>query len=76
MITEEFKAYQRELNRQRINSLAEGSLPKKKPLLEPKVKINVDISELTIEDIPINISEPIKEPVEEKPIKSNSVTLF
>lgn len=76
MTTEEFKEYQRALNKQRINYLAEGPLPKKKPLLEPEVKINVDISDLSLENIPINIKEPVQEPVKEKPIKSNSIVLF
>ena len=69
MITEEFKEYQRALNKQRINYLAE-------PLLEPEIKINVDISDLSLDNLPINIKEPVQEPVKDKPVKSNSVVLF
>lgn len=76
MVTEEFKAYQRALNKQHINYLAEGPLPQKKPLLEPEIKINVDISDLSLDNLPINIKEPVQEPVKDKPVKSNSVLLF
>lgn len=76
MIIEEFKEYQRALNKQRINYLAEGPLPQKKRLLEPEIKINVDISDLSLDNLPINIKEPVQEPVKDKPVKSNSVVLF
>lgn len=76
MIREEFKEYQRTLNKQRINYLAEGPLPQKKPLLEPEIKINVDISDLSLDNLPINIKEPVQPVKEEKAIKSNSKSLF
>lgn len=76
MITEEFQEYQRQLNRIREAKLKEEPLPKAKQLLEPEVKFKVDVSDLALEDIPINIPEPVKEPIKEQPIKSNSVTLF
>jgi len=76
MITEEFQEYQRQLNRIREAKLKEGKLPTKRPLLEPEVKFKVDVSDLALEDIPINIPEPVKEPIKEQPVKSNSVTLF
>ena len=76
MTQEEFKDYQRKLNKQRINYLAEKPLLKAKQLLEPEVKFKVDVSDLALEDIPINIPEPVKEPIKEQPVKSNSVTLF
>lgn len=78
MTTDEFKLYQRQLNKQRINKLAEGPLPQNKPLLEPKINfgISTDLNELTIDNLPINIQEPVKEPIKEQPVKNNSVTLF
>jgi hypothetical protein len=76
MTQEEFKAYQRSLNKIREAKLKEEPLPTKRPLLEPEVKFKVDVSDLALEDIPINIPEPVKEPIKEQPIKSNSVTLF
>ena len=76
MITEEFKAYQRRLNHIRENKLKEGPLPKAKQLLEPDVKLTVNVSDLTIDNIPINIIPPVKPVNEEKVIKSNSKSLF
>lgn len=76
MTTEEFQEYQRQLNRIREAKLKEEPLPTKRPLLEPEVKIKVDISDLSLENIPINIKEPVQEPVKEQPIKSNSKSLF
>ena len=76
MITEEFKAYQKSLNHIRENKLKEGPLPKAKQLLEPDVKLTVNVSDLTIDNIPINIIPPVKPVNEEKVIKSNSKSLF
>ena len=76
MTTEEFKEYQRQLNRIREAKLKEEPLPTKRPLLEPEVKIKVDISDLNLENIPINIKEPVQPVKEDKPLKSNSVSLF
>ena len=76
MVTEEFKAYQKSLNRIRENKLKEGPLPTAKQLLEPDIKITVDISDLTINNIPINITPPVQHVNEEKVIKSNSKSLF
>ena len=76
MVTEEFKHYQRTLNRIRENKLKEGPLPKAKQLLEPEIKLTVDISDLTINNIPINITPPVQHVKEDKVIKSNSKSLF
>ena len=76
MTQEEFKSYQRTLNRIRESKLKESPLPKSKALLEPDVTFNVDISDLTLENIPINIKEPVQPVKEEKVIKSNSKSLF
>ena len=76
MVTEEFKHYQRSLNSIRENKLKEGPLPTAKQLLEPDVTFNVDISDLTLENLPLNIKEPIQPVKEEKVIKSNSKSLF
>ena len=76
MVTEEFKAYQKSLNRIRENKLKESPLPTAKQLLEPDVKLTVDVSDLTINNIPINIVPPVKPVNEEKVIKSNSKSLF
>ena len=76
MTQEEFKSYQRTLNRIRENKLKEGPLPTAKALLEPDVTFNVDISDLTLENLPLNIKEPIQPVKEEKVIKSNSKNLF
>ena len=76
MTTDEFKAYQRSLNRMREAKLKEGPLPKAKALLEPDVTFNVDISDLTLENLPLNIKEPIQPVKEEKVIKNNSKSLF
>ena len=77
MVTEEFKAYQRRLNHIRENKLKESPLPKAKQLLEPDVKLTVDISDLTIDNIPINIVPPTQNTIiEDKPIVSESKSLF
>ena len=76
MTTDEFKAYQRSLNSMRENKLKESPLPKAKQLLEPDVKLTVDISDLTLENLPLNIKEPVQPVKEEKVIKSNSKSLF
>ena len=77
MVTEEFKHYQRSLNHIRENKLKESPLPKAKSLLEPDIKIAVDISDLTINNIPINITLPVQNTIiEDKPVKSNSKSLF
>ena len=73
---EEFKQYQRMLNIQRVNALREKPLPKAKQLLEPEVTFKVDISDLNLENIPINIKEPVQPVKEDKAIKSNSISLF
>ena len=73
MTTDEFKHYQRSLNRMREAKLKEGPLPTAKQLLEPDIKIAVDISDLNLQNIPINITPPVKE---DKVIKSNSKSLF
>ena len=76
MVTEEFKHYQRSLNRMREAKLKEGPLPTAKQLLEPDIKITVDISDLTINNIPINITAPVKPTYKDEPIKSESKSLF
>ena len=76
MITEEFKAYQKSLNRIRENKLKEGPLPTSKQLLEPDVKLTVDISDLTINNIPISITPPVQPTYKDEPIKSESKSLF
>lgn len=76
MTTDDFKSYQRALNRMREHKLKEGPLPTAKQLLEPDVKFTVDISDLTINNIPISIPSPVKPVNEEKVIKSNSKSLF
>ena len=76
MTTDEFKAYQKSLNRIRENKLKEGPLPTSKQLLEPDVKLTVDISDLTINNIPISITPPVQHVKEDKVIKSNSKSLF
>ena len=76
MVTEEFKAYQRRLNHIRENKLKEGPLPTSKQLLEPDVTFNVDISDLNLQNIPINITPPVQAVKEDKVIKSNSKSLF
>ena len=76
MTTEEFKSYQRTLNRIRESKLKEGPLPTAKQLLEPDIKITVDISDLTINNIPINITPPVQPVKEDKPIVSESKSLF
>ncbi len=76
MVTEEFKHYQRSLNRMREAKLKEGLLPTAKQLLEPDIKIAVDISDLTINNIPINITPPVQPTYKDEPIKSESKSLF
>ena len=76
MVTEEFKAYQRRLNHIRENKLKEGPLPTSKQLLEPDVTFNVDISDLNLQNIPINITPPVQPKYTDKPVKSNSKSLF
>ena len=76
MVTEEFKAYQRTLNRIREAKIKEGPLPKAKQLLEPDVKLTVDVSDLTINNIPINITAPVKPTYKDEPIKSESKSVF
>lgn len=77
MTTDDFKSYQRSLNRIREAKLKEGPLPKAKQLLEPDITISVDISDLTINNIPINIVPPTQNTIiEDKPIVSESKSLF
>ena len=76
MTTDDFKSYQRSLNRIREAKLKEGPLPKAKQLLEPDITISVDISDLTINNIPINIVPPVKPTYKDEPIKSSSKSLF
>ena len=45
-------------------------------LLEPEVTFNIDISDLTLENLPLNIIPPVQAVKEEKVIKSNSKSLF
>ena len=76
MIAEEFKAYQKSLNRIRENKLKESPLPKAKSLLEPEITLSVDVSDLTINNIPISITPVQNTIIEDKPVKSNSKSLF
>ena len=76
MTQEEFKSYQRTLNRIRESKLKESPLPKAKALLEPDVTFNVDISDLTINNIPISITPPVTPTYKDEPIKSESKSLF
>ena len=76
MTTDDFKSYQRALNRMREHKLKEGPLPTGKPLLEPDITISVDVSDLTINNIPISITAPVNPVNEDKVIKSNSKSLF
>lgn len=76
MLTEEFKAYQKSLNHIRENKLKESPLPTSKQLLEPDVTFDIDISDLNLQNIPINIKGPVQSVNEEKVIKSNSKSLF
>ena len=76
MTTDEFKSYQRTLNRMREHKLKEGPLPKAKQLLEPDITLSVDISDLTINNIPISITPPVQPSYKDKPVKSNSKSLF
>ena len=76
MTTDEFKHYQRTLNHMRENNLKEDPLPTAKQLLEPDVTFNVDISDLNLQNIPINITPPVQAIKEDKVIKSNSKSLF
>ena len=76
MTTDEFKHYQRTLNHMRENNLKEDPLPTSKQLLEPDVTFNVDISDLNLQNIPINNTPPVQAVKEDKVIKSNSKSLF
>ena len=76
MTTDDFKSYQRALNRMREAKLKESPLPTAKQLLEPDITISVDISDLTINNIPINIVPPVKPTYKDEPIKSSSKSLF
>ena len=76
MTQEEFKSYQRTLNRIRESKLKESPLPTAKQLLEPDVTFTVDISDLTINNIPINITPPVQPSYKDEPIKSESKSLF
>ena len=76
MVTEEFKAYQRSLNRMRENKLKESPLPTAKQLLEPEVNFTVDISDLTINNIPISITPPVQPKYKDEPVNSSSKSLF
>ena len=76
MTTDEFKAYQKSLNRIRENKLKEGPLPKAKALLEPDITLSVDVSDLTINNIPISITPPVKPTYKDEPVKSSSKSLF
>ena len=76
MIAEEFKAYQRSLNSMRENKLKESPLPKSKQLLEPDITLSVDVSDLTINNIPISITPPVQPTYKDEPIKSESKSLF
>ena len=76
MTQEEFKSYQRTLNRIRESKLKESPLPKAKALLEPDVTFNVDVSDLTINNIPISIQPPVQPIYKDEPVKSNSISLF
>ena len=76
MTADEFKHYQRTLTHMRENNLKEDPLPTSKQLLEPDVTFNVDISDLNLQNIPINITPPVQAVKEDKVIKSNSKSLF
>ena len=76
MTTDDFKSYQRALNRMREAKLKESPLPTAKQLLEPDITISVDISDLTIDNIPINIVPPVKPIYKDEPVKSSSKSLF
>ena len=76
MTTDDFKSYQRALNRMREAKLKEYPLPTAKQLLEPDITIAVDVSDLTINNIPINIVPPVKPTYKDEPIKSSSKSLF
>ena len=76
MTTDDFKSYQRSLNRIREAKLKEGPLPTAKQLLEPDITISVDISDLTINNIPINIVPPVQPTYKDEPVKSSSKSLF
>ena len=76
MTTDEFKAYQKSLNHIRENKLKEGPLLTSKHLLEPEIKLTVDISDLTINNIPISIPSPVQPTYKDEPVKSNSISLF
>lgn len=50
--------------------------PPKSLKLAPEIKIKVDTSDLSIDNLPINIPEPVQHVKEDKVIKSNSKSLF
>lgn len=76
MTTDEFKAYQRSLNHMRENKLKEGPLPTAKQLLEPDITLSVDVSDLNLQNIPINITPPVQPTYKDEPVKSSSKSLF
>ena len=76
MTTDEFKHYQRSLNRMREAKLKEGPLPTAKQLLEPDITFTVDVSDLTINNIPISITPPVQPTYKDEPVKSSSKSLF
>lgn len=76
---DEFKQYQKRLNTIRVNALKEKPLPKSKSLLEPQVTFSTNLSDLTLEDLPIQIPNPvIQQPVFNKQTstENKSVSLF
>lgn len=50
--------------------------PPKSLKLAPEVTFKTDISDLSIDNLPINITEPVQHVKEDKVIKSNSKSLF
>ena len=76
MTTDEFKAYQKSLNRMREAKLKEGPLPTAKQLLEPDITLRVDVSDLTLENLPLNITPPVQPTYKDEPVKSSSKSLF
>ena len=51
-------------------------IKEEKQLLEPEVNFKVDLSDLTLENLPLNITPPVPHIKEDKVIKSNSKSLF
>ena len=62
MNTQTFKQYQKELNHRRENEL------KSSPKLSPKVLLNDEDFDVTINDIPMNIKPPVL-PVKPTPVQ-------